>query len=417
MITKTLGLYKNALSGLSRDIWMLSIIMLINRSGMMVMPFMSIYLQKELGFSFTQTGLLLGFFGAGALLGTFSGGRLTDRIGYYPVMVCTLFFQGALFVVLLQAQSFWALGALMFITSAVGEAFRPANFVAIAAYSHGENRTRALGLQRLAVNLGMAIGPAIGGLIASKSGYGWLFWIDGITCMSAAALLRLTLKPKTVELQKTEKKVNGNSPYRDQRYLIFLFLVLLNAIAFFQLFTTLPIFLRNEIGLLESDIGQLIAFSCLLIVLLEMPLIYSIEKFWSKWTTTAIGALMVGCSFLLFNLLGWNWGVALIVMFVLTIGEILTLPFLSSLAMQRAEIGNKGDYMGLYTMVYSLAHIIAPNLGMFIASSMGFQVLWYVIGGMSVIALVGLIRMRTPVNKIVVRKESEQREQYAQAEA
>lgn len=394
MIFKTLQLYKSSLSGLSRDIWTLSIIMLINRSGMMVLPFMSIYLQKELGFSLAQTGALMGFFGLGALAGTFSGGKLTDRLGYYPVMFWTLLLQGMLFLVLLQAQSFWAVGIVIFITSSVGEAFRPANFVALAAYSDPENRTRALGLQRLAINLGMAIGPALGGLIATQSGYSWLFIIDSLTCIFAAFLLRFTLQPKTAATSGKATKSNGQSPYKDRRYLAFLALVLLNAIVFFQLFTTLPVFLRNEIGLLEVNIGQLMAFNCLLIVALEMPLIYSIERFWSKWTTTAIGALLCGLSFVVFNVFGWTWMIAILVMFVLTFGEILTLPFLSSLAMERSEIGNRGDYMGLYTMVYSLAHIIAPNLGMLVASNWGFGVLWYVIGGISVVTLFGLLRMR-----------------------
>ena len=391
MLDKTFTLYRNALSGFSRDIWTLSIIMLINRSGMMVLPFMSIYLTNVLSFSLTQAGVVLSSFGAGALAGTFLGGKLTDRIGFYPVMVWTLLLQGVMFFILLQADTFIWICIIMFITSAIGDAFRPANFVAISAYSLPENRTRALGLQRLAINLGMAIGPAVGGLIATNGGYSWLFIIDGFTCLMAGVALKISLKPKVAHKPEVGKKVKGPSPYRDLRYLFFLFLVLLNAIAFFQLFTTLPVFLKEHIGLLESHIGQLMAFNCLLIVIFEMPLIYSIEGRWSKLQITTFGGLLVGFSYVIFNIFGWSFGIAILVMLVLTFGEILTLPFLSSIAMERSERGNKGDYMGLYTMVYSVAHIVAPTLGMQVASQWNFHVLWYLIGGITLIVCWGLI--------------------------
>ena len=393
MLANPIRLYKSSLSGLSRDIWTLSIIMLINRSGMMVLPFMSIYLRDQLGFTLTQAGTVLSVFGLGALSGTFLGGKLSDRFGYYPIMVGTLFFQGIMFLILVQAQTFLSVCLIVFFTSAIGEAFRPANFVAIAAYSSQENRTRALGLQRLAINLGMAIGPAIGGMIATNGGYKWLFVIDALTCMAAATLLWLTLKPKAHQSKTPGQLKQGVSPYRDLRYLLFLTLVLFNAIAFFQLFTTLPVFLKEHIGLQESSIGQLMAYSCILIVIFEMPLIYGLEKRWPKWSVTAVGALMLGFSFVLFNIFGWFFIVAVIMMTVLTFGEILTLPFLSSLAMERSEVGNRGDYMGLYTMVYSLAHILAPTVGMQIADNWGFATLWYFIGGLTVLTFAGLIMM------------------------
>lgn len=334
-------------------------------------------------------------FGVGALVGTFLGGKFTDRLGYYPVMFWTLFLQGFMFILLLQAESYAMVMITIFLTSAIGEAFRPANFVAISAYSMPENRTRALGLQRLAINLGMAIGPAIGGLIAVKSGYSWLFIIDGLTCIVAALIFRGSLKPQKLapkEQQSIEAKGDG-SPYRDVRYLFFLILVLMNAMAFFQLFTTLPVFFREHVHLLENHIGQLMAFNCLLIVIFEMPLIYGVEGKIPMLKVTGFGAFLVGLSFVSFNLFGWTFGIAILAMFILTFGEILTLPFLSSIAMERSNRGNRGAYMGLYTMTYSLAHILAPFVGMQVANLWGFGTLWYVIGGLSVLTYTGLLLM------------------------
>ena len=78
----------------------------------------------------------------------------------------------------------------IFILSSLGEAFRPANSAAIAAYSNPSNRTRSYSLNRLAINLGWGIGPAVGGILANKS-FMLLFWADGLTCILASLVLYL----------------------------------------------------------------------------------------------------------------------------------------------------------------------------------------------------------------------------------
>ena len=90
MFQRTIGLYRASFGGLPREIWSLSAVMLINRSGTMVIPFLTIYLTQTLGFSLVQAGYVMSFFGAGSLVGTILGGRLTDRIGQYPVQMGSL---------------------------------------------------------------------------------------------------------------------------------------------------------------------------------------------------------------------------------------------------------------------------------------------------------------------------------------
>src|ERR1700712_5563747 len=128
MITKTIATYKNAYAGLSRETWLLSLVMLINRSGTMVVPFMSLYLTSpKMGYSIGQAGFVYGLFGAGAFTGAWLGGKLTDRIGFYPVQLITLIGGGLFFMVLGQMTSFATICAVSFLLSFVNEAFRPAN--------------------------------------------------------------------------------------------------------------------------------------------------------------------------------------------------------------------------------------------------------------------------------------------------
>src|SRR6266498_5959326 len=236
MLNYSISLYKNAYAGLSKPVWWLAVVMLVNRAGTMVIPFLTLYLREDKNFSITYAGWEVAFFGIGAILGNFVGGRLTDKHGFYHVQFWSLFLNGVLFIVLGQMQTFWQIGACMFTIGVVGEAFRPANAAAIAFYSLPENRTRSYSLNRLAINLGFSIGPAVGGLLAFK----YLFWVDGVTCMLAAIILRIALPevkadPASTETTKEENK--ASSVWKDGVYLRFMFFVFLTALCFLQVFS------------------------------------------------------------------------------------------------------------------------------------------------------------------------------------
>src|SRR5262245_21691251 len=173
-------LVRNAYGGLSTPVWWLALASLVNRSGTMVIFFMAVYLKQELHYSLGQVGVVMAMFGMGSMLGVFIGGRLVDRSGYYPVMLWSLITGGILYLAVAYLENYALLCAGIFILSAFGEAFRPANFTAIAYYSTPETFTRSVSLSRLAFNLGFAIGPAIGGFLATYN-YKLIFWVDGLT--------------------------------------------------------------------------------------------------------------------------------------------------------------------------------------------------------------------------------------------
>ncbi|HEY0433099.1 MAG TPA: MFS transporter, partial [Chitinophagaceae bacterium] len=127
MIRSSIALYRNAYSGLSHATWWLSVVMFVNRAGTMVLPFMTVYLTEEKGFSIARAGWEIALFGLGAIAGNYVGGRLTDRIGFRQVQFWSLFLNGVMFIVLGQMVTFWQIGAAMFMVGIVGEAFRPAN--------------------------------------------------------------------------------------------------------------------------------------------------------------------------------------------------------------------------------------------------------------------------------------------------
>ncbi|MEM8526925.1 MAG: MFS transporter [Bacteroidota bacterium] len=403
MITRTLQLYRNAYEGLSKDVWLLSLILLINRSGTMVLPFMSLYLTSELNFTLAQAGWVMSAFGLGSVGGSLLGGRLTDKIGAFRVMFWALFLSVFGFIALLWMQTFWSVCVTIFLTSLVAESFRPASFAAIADCAAPENRARAIALVRVAINLGMAIGPAIGGFLAANSGFHYLFILDGITCFIAAVFMKIIFAryfgraarkaQKEKNIQQVDEPVTY--PLKDRSYLFFLLLVFFNAIAFFQIFSTEPVFLRDEFALDESQIGMLMAFNCLLIVVTEMPLIYWIEKHLTQLQIVTIGTFLIGLAYALLVWLPPSWGSAFISMFFLSVGEMASLPFLSTIALNRTNEHNRGRYMALFTMTYSISHIVAPNMGLQLAQGFGYQMMWYVIVGFSLLACLGFGLMKS----------------------
>ncbi len=394
MLHRTVNLYRNAFGGLSKDIWLLAFVTFVNRSGTMVVPFLTVYLTTKLQFSLTQAGWVMTCFGVGSVLGTLLGGKLTDKIGYYKVQFWSLVLSGIAFITLQTMHSFAQMCVSIFVLAVVADAFRPANHASIAVYSKPVNRARSYSLVRLAINLGFAIGPAVGGLIAAIKGYDWLFWVDGVTCIAASLLFRLFLQQKYEEkLTDTVETMATNSPaspYKDRKFLLFGLLTLLSAVVFMQLFSTLPVFYKQHFAMNEAQIGSLLALNGLLIALLEMPIIYTLEgKMWRKLTTIAFGTLLIGASYFMLELAVFWKGILVLSMIVVTFGEIFTMPFSSVFAIERAPVATRGQYMAVYSSTWSIAHILAPVLGMQIASAWGFSTLWYVLTGLCILAFVG----------------------------
>ena len=272
--------YINNFKGFTREIWILAIITFINRAGTMVLPFLSKYLKENLHFSYSQVGWIMVSFGFGSMLGSWLGGKLSDKIGFYKIMIFSLFTSGIGFLLLQFVTSFVGLCIGMFSIMVIADMFRPAMFVSLGAYSKPENRTRALTLVRIAVNLGFAAGPALGGLIIMAIGYRGLFWVDGLTCILAIGLFALLVKEKKKPISETSKIDESKriSVFKDKIFWVFLFVSFVTAMIFFQLFTTLPLYHHERFGLTEFETGLLMTLNGLLIFALEMPVVSYFER-------------------------------------------------------------------------------------------------------------------------------------------
>ncbi|MEK6512101.1 MFS transporter [Myroides odoratimimus] len=396
---KIAQIYIDSYKGLSSASWMLAIVMLINRSGSMVLPFLGVYMTKELHFSQEQTGYVLACFGVGSIIGTTVGGWVTDKIGNYKVQYLSLIGSIPVFIMLPHFTSVVSLALMMLLQSAVSEMFRPANSVAITMYAKPENITRAFSLNRMAVNLGFSIGPAMGGILAAIS-YALLFYVNATAAFLAAVVFiyffrnRKTNKELLLEREDiTElneiEDVSNKSPYKDKMFLIYSVFCTLYSIAFLQLLSTLPIFYEKAVGLDEVEIGLILGYSGLLIFLTEMLLVHVAEKFFTIRQTIFYGVMIsaLGYGMLAFD---HSYISIYISMTILCVSEMLAMPFTSTVTAMRAGSKNKGAYMGVNGLTFAIGFIISPILGTKVASTLGYDVLWLGTAALVIIAALGL---------------------------
>lgn len=375
---KLLKFYTDSFRGLSPESWMLALVMLINRSGSMVLPFLGVYMTDQLHFSIQSAGLVLSLFGTGSVVGSWLGGMATDRFGEFRVQAFSLLLSVPLFCIIPLFRTEIGLAAIMFVLSSVSEAFRPANSVAITRYARKENLTRVFSLNRMAVNLGFSIGPAMGGILSAFS-YDLLFYTNAAAALLAAvtyiAFFRKRTYRNTETKQENTRKTVQQSPYKDVKFIIFCVACMIFSVCFFQFLNTLTIFYKEVAELSQKQIGFLLGYSGFIIVLMEMLLVQMAERNFPLKVTMFLGTLLCGISFALLRF-DHSLAVLIISMTILCIGEIWTLPFMATITAMRSGIHNKGAYMGLLGIAFSISFMITPFVGTSVAEKLGFNVLW-----------------------------------------
>ncbi len=391
------------LAGLPGRLWLLFAASLVNRAGTMVLPFLAIYLTRSRGFSATGAGAMLGLYGMAAIAVSPVAGRLADRFGPLPVMVGGLSAAGAVLLAYPFARSATAV-ALATLAFAVGnEMYRPASLTAVGSWLPPEQLRMGFVLSRLAVNLGMSVGPAVGGFLAARS-FTTLFVADALTSLAAAALLLAAIprlrraglasagpagSPAAVqapeELAAGDLTAGGAAEMAarrpadagvlaDRAFLFFLAAVTVVLIVFFQHTSTMALFLVQTLGLSPAVYGLMFTLSTLQIVFLEVPLNGAMAD-WPLRRSLSLGAFLCGVGFGGLGLAHGVFGVTAAVV-TFTCGEMILFPSSSAYASHRAPAARRGAYMGAYSMSAAIAFAIGPWLGTVVLASWGPAVLW-----------------------------------------
>jgi MFS family permease len=370
-----------SLKGLPKNIWLICVVALINRTGTMVFPFLALYLTQEIGVEPGKAGLVLTFYGIGALVSAPFAGKLSDKIGALNLIKFSLLGSGVLFFVYSLFDSYIAISIISVVLAIVSEAFRPAGMSFISSEASVEQRKPAYALYRLAINLGMSIGPVVGGLLSAIN-FDLLFYVDGFTSIAAGVFLlfaKWQLKPSTVESEKTEHDEKGIEPksvLRDGRYMFFLFAALPVAMVFLQHISSMPLFVVEGLGFSRSTFGLLVAVNTIIIIIAEVPLNAKMSH-WADWKGLALGSLLCGIGF--GGMVFTTEIIGLVVTIAIwTFGEMIFFPAAAAFAADISPENRRGEYMGYFQMMFSLSFTIAPWGGTKILEVYGPQILWTV---------------------------------------
>ncbi len=375
------------LKGLPADVWLVCASTLVNRLGTMALPFLVLYLTGGRHWTPAQAGTAMMVYGAGALVTGPFAGRLADRLGHARILKASLWSSGSLLLLLPFATSRPLLFVLIFLWAALTQAFWPSAMALLADLAAPEQRKAVYALHRLSVNLGMAVGPALGGIIAHRS-FTWVFWTDGLTTLAGATVLTLFLRSRPASVPHPDAPPSA-SAWRDRRlaYLLLAFLPVL--MVFFQIEGALPLWVTRDLGFDTRFFGLIFTVNTLVIVALEVALNLAMAH-WTHGRQLLTGALCYAVGFGLTGLVRTR-AALLGTVVVWTFGEMILLPAMSDAVATLAPPERRGEYLGLYSTTFAAGLALGPWLGVLAYAHLG-SALWA--GCFVVAALGGLLMSR-----------------------
>jgi predicted MFS family arabinose efflux permease len=395
------------LRGLPSIVWIIFATSLVNRAGMMALPFLVLYLTEHLSVSASLAGLALSAYGVGGVITAPIAGRLCDRIGPFVIMRASLALTGIMLLVIPLVHSFGIIVLLTFVWALVAEAGRPATLTALTETISPEQRKAAIAVNRLAVNLGMSIGPAVGGFLAVVS-FPLLFVVDGLTSLGAAVVLTTLLWSRRRSLaglhhvaaerahddarRATPRDRAAGGVLSDRAAMAFFVGTFLTALVFMQHQGAMPLYLVRDLHYRESFFGMLFMLNTLLIVAVEVPLNLAMSH-WSHRHATMLGVLLFAIGFSALGLVHSPIAIAATVV-IWSFGEMVFFPVSTAYVADLAPAGRSGAYMGAYSSTISFAMIVGPWAGTAALDRFGANVTWgaVFVCGMLSVAVVTLSR-------------------------
>lgn len=376
----------------------------------MVMPFLSIYLNEELGVPMTLVGLVLLISAVVGSVGQLIGGELADIVGRKKIMALSmasrcLIFLGLAYVIAGGADLV-IIAAMIAVSSLAGSLFEPASNALIADVVAPKKRLEAYGLLRVGGNLGWALGPLLGGVLAMIS-YPFLFLISALATGTVSVIVALYVQESTTAGTRRDRFSLRDLAHirKDRRFMAFSFISVFLFIMFGQMASTFAVFSTAEVGISKAEIGYLYALNGVMVVALQFPVARMINR--HRMTRViamggflyAMGYGIVGLAPTIGNqipsLLSPGFTFLAMSMFITTMGEIVVSPSSMTLVAKMSPDRERGRYQGIYGLVGNFGFSAGPFFGgvlydAFIGSPI---ILWAGIGSFGMMAALGFLAL------------------------
>ena len=370
----------------------------------MIWPFLLVYVSERLDAPLTAIASLLTLNSAMGLLSSFLGGPVIDRLGRKWIMVASLATNGAAYMFMGQAHTLSQFAILMAITGAVNPLYRVGADAMMADLLPQEKRIDGYALMRLSNNLGISIGPAIGGFIAAAS-YSLAFYVAALG-MSLYSLLLAIFARETLPSRQpgylpqpkdAKAKQDGFAGYniilKDSPFISFILTFTLVSICAALIWILLPVYATQTFNVPKQLYGFIPATNAIMVVTLQL-LVTRVTKRFPTLQVVALGAffyaIAVGGIALMSGFVGF-W----ICMVIMTIGELIMVPTSSTYVANLAPVDMRGRYMSFYALTWGVAAGIGPIFGGFLNDIFGPKAIWLggaVVGSLGVIFFLVLAR-------------------------
>ncbi len=387
--------------------WLLFWGMMISTVGAsMVWPFLMIYVSEKLDLPLSTVTTLMTVNAISGLIFSFIAGPVADRVGRKRIMYISLISDGLAFLLLSQADSYPAFMALMALRGAINPLYRVGADAMMADLIEPEKRPDAYSLLRMSNNIGISIGPSIGGFIAGVS-YNLAFFIAAIGMVTYGILVivqaRETL-PKLQSRPQVEKFGGYGRVLSDRPFISFVLAFLLNTVVASMIWVLLSVYAKKNFGVPESQYGFIATTNALMVVFLQFA-VTQITKRHTPLPVMAIGALFyaIGGASIALGAGFWGFWMSMVIM---TIGELIVTPTGSTYAANRAPADMRGRYMSIYGLTWSVASGIGPLLGGFLNDNIAPVAIWYgagIIGLSSVLAFIMLARRNRAIPTVTAQ--------------
>lgn len=387
-----------------KDFWSVMFGMFIdNIGGSLLFPFLTLYVTQRFGVSLIDIGWIHVVSTLVNIVGTSVGGALADKFGRKTISLIGLF-GSALITIPLGLTGNWGVFIIFnLLTSFMGHFASPAFQALIADLLPSEKRSQGYSAMYVIGNLAAAIGPMMGGLLASQS-FLLLFIVDCILSVGTGIFLMFKMPETQPEEAKAVKKQNLRETFagygavmRDRVFVTLVALIVMTMMVYMNYNTTLSVYLNRLHGITAQQFGYLLTLNASMIVLFQFTVTRLTAKF-KRSVMMFIGTMLYAIGFSMVGF-GNTYAHFILAFAIVTTGELISSPLYQTIAAEFAPIDMRGRYMAFLNISYSFAAAVGPLVAGYVMESSHPQWVWYGGGMLCVIAAFGFLntKIKSPI--------------------
>jgi MFS family permease len=364
-------------------------------------PFSAIHFHNVVGIPLSLVGVGLGALAVASVVSGLVSGPLSDRYGRKPLMLAALAGSAAAFFAFAFVEGFAGYLAVSVAAGLVGNSmFDAARNAMVADVTPPGRRSRAYGLVRVGGNVGWALGPMVAGLVAASAGSAGIYRTLFLFTSTLTALVTLVLAlaveeslPITKDFAPDIRASGLRAAFADGPFVVLLASGVLLYYVFTQDWQALPVYAKNFVGVPDGKIGFFLGANGLVVILLQLPISYVIDR------TSRVGALLVGAALFASSsatlLLTESFlGILLAFAGFFTLAEMILEVAGAALAAELAPVRVRGTYLALFGTCFGAAYGVSPVVAGALLEAQMPHVIWIIQLAAAGLAAIGLIALK-----------------------